>query len=123
MDKWNKNVDNEMSKFQVKKLLTVSTVYHVHHRFLSFFLKDKIEKVHEAAPVIAQHFDAIFQLADQTKRQENTIMEAMQKQRSDSERIMNAMQQLETMMTGQCWCRPVSWRDPYGQASSEWLWG
>ena len=63
-------------------------------------LKDKIEKVHEAAPVIAQHFDAIFQLADQTKRQENTIMEAMQKQRSDSERIMNAMQQLETMMTG-----------------------
>ena len=63
-------------------------------------LKDKIEKVHEAAPVIAQHFDAIFQLADQTKRQENTIMEAMQKQHSDSERIMNAMQQLETMMTG-----------------------
>ena len=27
-------------------------------------------------------------------------MEAMQKQHSDSERIMNAMQQLETMMTG-----------------------
>ena len=63
-------------------------------------LKDKIEKVHETSPVIAQHFDAIFQLADQTKQQENTIMEAMQKQRSDSERIMAAMQQLETMTTG-----------------------
>lgn len=62
-------------------------------------LKDKIEKVHEASPVIAQHFDAIFQLADQTKQQENTIMEAMQKQRSDSGRIMSAMQQLETMTT------------------------
>lgn len=63
-------------------------------------LKDKIEKVHEAAPVIAQHFDAIFQLADQTKQQENTIMAAMQKQRSDSGRIMHAMQQLEQMTTG-----------------------
>ena len=63
-------------------------------------LKDKIEKVHEAAPVIAQHFDAIFQLADQTKQQENTIMEAMQKQRSDSGRLMCAMQQLEEMTTG-----------------------
>ena len=63
-------------------------------------LKDKIEKVNEAAPVIAQHFDAIFQLADQTKRQEHTILAAMQKQRSDSGRIMGAMQQLETMTTG-----------------------
>lgn len=35
-----------MSKFQFKKLLTVSTVYHVHHRFLSFFLKDKIENMY-----------------------------------------------------------------------------
>ena len=58
-------------------------------------LKDKIEKVNEAAFSAERRFDDIFTLADQTQKQEQNILENMQGQSSASEQISLSMRHIE----------------------------
>ena len=58
-------------------------------------LKDKIEKVNEAAFSAERRFDDIFTLAEQTQKQEQNILENMQGQSSASEQISLSMRHIE----------------------------
>ncbi len=60
-------------------------------------LKEKIELVNSAAVAIEKQFDAIFDLVEKTKTQEHIIMNAMQEQNADSERILTAMHTIDNM--------------------------
>ena len=60
-------------------------------------LKDKIEKVNEAALSAAHRFDDIFKLAERTQAQEQNIVGNMRGQSSESEQISLAMRHIEDM--------------------------
>ena len=60
-------------------------------------LKEKIKLVNSSAMSIEKQFDAIFELVEKTKTQEHIIMNAMQEQNTDSERIVNAMRTIDEM--------------------------
>ena len=60
-------------------------------------LKEKIELVNTAAVSIEKQFDTIFDLVERTKTQEHIIMDAMQEQNTDSERILTAMHTIDDM--------------------------
>lgn len=60
-------------------------------------LKEKIKLVNDSALSIEKQFDAIFELVEKTKTQEQIIMDAMQDQNTDSERIVTAMHTIDEM--------------------------
>ncbi|MGP1459090.1 MAG: methyl-accepting chemotaxis protein [Treponema sp.] len=60
-------------------------------------LKDKIEKVNDAALSAARRFDDIFRLAERTEAEEQNIVGNMRAQSSASERIAQSMKHIEEM--------------------------
>ena len=60
-------------------------------------LKEKIAGVNEAALAAEHSFDAIFELAGKTQKQEERIMGDMKEQSGESEQIVHSMKRIEDM--------------------------
>jgi len=82
---------------EIRKLAEESNIHGKNITSILTTLKEKIRKVNDSALDVERQFDSIFELVEQTKAQEHTIMNAMQAQRSGSGRIMKSMDIIKDM--------------------------
>ena len=82
---------------EIRKLAEESNTHGKNITSILTTLKEKIRKVNESALDVEKQFDSIFEMVEKTKEQENNIMNAMQVQRSGSDKIMQAMNVIKDM--------------------------
>ena len=82
---------------EIRKLAEESNIHGKNITSILTTLKEKIRKVNDSALDVERQFDSIFEMVEQTKAQEHTIMNAMQAQRSGSGRIMKSMDMIKAM--------------------------
>ncbi|MGP1458602.1 MAG: methyl-accepting chemotaxis protein [Treponema sp.] len=82
---------------EIRKLAEESDSHGKHITQILRELKDKIKRVNGSALAVARQFDSIFELVETTKEQERMIMTSMTEQTAGSEKIVNAMEQIDGM--------------------------
>ena len=79
---------------EIRKLAEESSAHGKNITNILQGLKTKIERVTDSAETIESQFDTIFGLVEKTKNQEQVIMQAMQAQKDDSARVVQAMEKI-----------------------------